>query len=86
MVTDVLLILIETMAKKEEEIIKTGYMIKRSQNKKIYTPINYKQRWFVLNKKSLIYYDIAHKDVSIYILILFLFYLLKGPIFIFILR
>nr|XP_018917341.1 PREDICTED: tyrosine-protein kinase Btk29A isoform X3 [Bemisia tabaci] len=40
-----------------EEIIKQGLMIKRSQNKKRFTPINYKQRWFVLTRKHLIYYD-----------------------------
>lgn len=32
-------------------------MIKRSQNKKRFSPINYKQRWFVLTKRHLIYYD-----------------------------
>lgn len=32
-------------------------MIKRSQNKKRFSPINYKQRWFVLTRRHLIYYD-----------------------------
>uniref|UniRef100_A0A0A9WY19 Tyrosine-protein kinase n=2 Tax=Lygus hesperus TaxID=30085 RepID=A0A0A9WY19_LYGHE len=41
----------------EEEIIKQGLMIKRSQNKKRFSPVNYKSRWFVLTKKHLIYYD-----------------------------
>ncbi|KAK4886423.1 hypothetical protein RN001_002694 [Aquatica leii] len=50
------------MAKKDDEVIKEGFMIKRSQNKKIYTPINYKQRWFVLNPKFLIYYDSDNED------------------------
>lgn len=40
-----------------EEIIKQGFMIKRSQNKKRFSPINYKQRWFVLTCRHLIYYD-----------------------------
>ncbi|XP_075234447.1 tyrosine-protein kinase Btk29A isoform X2 [Lycorma delicatula] len=40
-----------------EEVVKQGFMVKRSQNKKRFTPINYKQRWFVLTKRHLIYYD-----------------------------
>ena len=40
-----------------EEIIKQGFMVKRSQNKKRFSPINYKQRWFVLTRRHLIYYD-----------------------------
>ncbi|KAF7265510.1 hypothetical protein GWI33_021084 [Rhynchophorus ferrugineus] len=38
-------------------VIKQGYMVKRSQNKKLYTLVNYKKRWFVLTKKYLIYYE-----------------------------
>ncbi|RZF38658.1 hypothetical protein LSTR_LSTR003464 [Laodelphax striatellus] len=41
----------------EEEVVKQGFMVKRSQNKKRFTPINYKQRYFVLTRKHLIYYD-----------------------------
>lgn len=41
----------------EGEVVKDGLMIKRSQNKKIYTPVNHKQRWFVLTRKWLVYYD-----------------------------
>ncbi|XP_033218372.1 ras GTPase-activating protein 3-like [Belonocnema kinseyi] len=37
--------------------IKQGFMVKRSQNKKRFTPVNYKQRWFVLTRRHLIYYD-----------------------------
>ncbi|XP_063227607.1 tyrosine-protein kinase Btk [Bacillus rossius redtenbacheri] len=40
-----------------EKVIKEGYMVKRSQNKKRFTPVNYKQRWFVLTRQFLIYYD-----------------------------
>ena len=47
----------------KEEVIKEGFMIKRSQNKKRFTPVNYKQRWFVLTKSYLIYYD-GDGDVS----------------------
>lgn len=39
------------------EVVKEGLMIKRSQNKKRFTPINYKQRWFVLTNHNLIYYE-----------------------------
>lgn len=41
----------------EDEVIREAFMIKRSQNKKIFTPVNYKERWFVLTRKALIYYD-----------------------------
>lgn len=40
-----------------EEIVKQGFMVKRSQNKKRFTPVNYKQRWFVLTRFYLLYYD-----------------------------
>lgn len=42
---------------KGEDVICQTFMIKRSQNKKRFTPINYKQRWFILTKKALTYYD-----------------------------
>ncbi|XP_025205884.1 tyrosine-protein kinase Btk29A isoform X2 [Melanaphis sacchari] len=49
------------MASKDEiddcDIIKQGLMVKRSQNKKRFMPINYKQRWFVLTTKNFIYYE-----------------------------
>ncbi|XP_045459588.1 tyrosine-protein kinase Btk29A [Melitaea cinxia] len=41
----------------DDEVIRQAFMIKRSQNKKIFTPVNYKERCFVLTRKSLIYYD-----------------------------
>ncbi|XP_069676955.1 tyrosine-protein kinase Btk isoform X3 [Periplaneta americana] len=40
-----------------EEVLKQGLMVKRSQNKKRFTPVNYKQRWFILTRNFLIYYD-----------------------------
>ncbi|XP_066999606.1 tyrosine-protein kinase Btk isoform X2 [Anabrus simplex] len=40
-----------------EEVVKQGLMVKRSQNKKRFTPVNYKNRWFVLTRHFLIYYD-----------------------------
>lgn len=45
--------------------IKEGYMIKRSQNKKPYTRVNYKNRLFVLTDQFLIYYDVIGTNVSI---------------------
>lgn len=45
------------------DIIKQGLMVKRSQNKKRFMPINYKQRWFVLTTKNLIYYE-SESEVS----------------------
>ncbi|XP_011299243.1 tyrosine-protein kinase Btk29A isoform X3 [Fopius arisanus] len=39
------------------DIVRQGFMVKRSQNKKRFTPINYKQRWFVLTRRYLVYYD-----------------------------
>ncbi|XP_011178509.1 tyrosine-protein kinase Btk29A isoform X1 [Zeugodacus cucurbitae] len=39
------------------DIVKSGSMVKRAQNKKRFTPVNYKQRWFELTKKSLSYFD-----------------------------
>ncbi|CAB0002088.1 unnamed protein product [Nesidiocoris tenuis] len=41
----------------DEEVVKQGLMVKRSQNKKRFSPVNYKSRWFVLTKKHLVYYD-----------------------------
>jgi tyrosine-protein kinase Tec len=45
------------MAFLTEKTLKEGYMVKRSQNKKVYTMVNYKRRWFVLTRRFLIYYD-----------------------------
>lgn len=44
------------------DVIKSGWMTKRSQNKNRFTPINYKLRWFELNKYWLTYYDIDDVD------------------------
>ncbi|CAG9563056.1 unnamed protein product [Danaus chrysippus] len=41
----------------DDEVIRKAFMVKRSQNKKIFTPVNYKERWFILTRKYLIYYD-----------------------------
>ncbi|KAF4523884.1 hypothetical protein B566_EDAN010202 [Ephemera danica] len=48
-----------------DEIVKQGLMIKRSQNKKRFTPVNYKQRWFVLSRQFLVYYDYTDGEDSL---------------------
>lgn len=50
-----------------DAVIKQGYMVKRSQNKKAYTLVNFKKRWFVLTKKYLIYYDDQNQRVSAFV-------------------
>lgn len=47
------------------DICKSGWMTKRSQNKKRFTPVNYKQRWFELTKYYLYYYDVENAEVSL---------------------
>ena len=42
---------------KSVDVVRQGFMVKRSQNKKRFTPVNYKQRWFVLTRRYLVYYD-----------------------------
>ncbi|XP_059061842.1 tyrosine-protein kinase Btk29A isoform X1 [Achroia grisella] len=43
--------------KDEDEVILQTFMVKRSQNKKLFTPVNYKERLIVLTSRALIYYD-----------------------------
>lgn len=43
--------------KDDDEIILETFMIKRSQNKKLFSPVNFKERWLVLTRRALIYYD-----------------------------
>lgn len=61
------------MANKDDlddcDIIKQGLMVKRSQNKKRFMPINYKQRWFVLTTKNFIYYE-SESEVSLLLIII----------------
>lgn len=46
------------------DIVKSGSMVKRAQNKKRFTPVNYKHRWFELTKRTLCYYDVENVEVS----------------------
>ncbi|CAB3228436.1 unnamed protein product [Arctia plantaginis] len=43
--------------KDDDEIILETFMIKRSQNKKLFSPVNFKERWLVLTRRALTYYD-----------------------------
>ena len=47
-----------------EEVLRESFMTKRSQNKKKSWPTNWRDRWFVLTPKHIIYYD-GDKTVSI---------------------
>ena len=53
------------MTDKSIDILKSGSMIKRSQNKKRFTPINYKTRWFELTRYHLSYYDNGNIEVRL---------------------
>ncbi|XP_017854787.1 tyrosine-protein kinase Btk29A isoform X2 [Drosophila busckii] len=44
------------------DIVKSGSMVKRAQNKKRYTPVNYKHRWFELTKRTLCYFDVENVE------------------------
>lgn len=54
----------DKMTERLYDIVKSGFMIKRAQNKKRFTPVNYKQRWFELTKKTLSYFDVENVEVS----------------------
>lgn len=54
-----------------EKILKSGFMVKRSQNKKISSIIiNYRKRYFELTRNYLSYFDsnIDNKEVRIFVL------------------
>lgn len=61
----------QKMAERLYDIVMSGLMVKRAQNKKRFTPVNYKQRWFELTKKTLSYFDVENIEVSYYFFILF---------------
>ncbi|TDG44307.1 hypothetical protein AWZ03_009280 [Drosophila navojoa] len=47
------------------DIIKSGSMVKRAQNKKRFTPVNYKHRWFELTKRTFCYYDVENVEMKL---------------------
>lgn len=57
------------------DIHKSGWMTKRSQNKKRFTPVNYKLRWFELTKYYLIYFDVESVEVRFLFLFNFIIFL-----------
>lgn len=54
----------DKMSERLFDVLKSGFMVKRAQNKKRFTPVNYKQRWFELTKNTLSYFDMENMDVS----------------------
>ncbi|XP_034472313.1 tyrosine-protein kinase Btk29A isoform X3 [Drosophila innubila] len=52
----------DKMAERLYDIVKSGSMVKRAQNKKRFTPVNYKHRWFELTKRTLCYYDVENVE------------------------
>lgn len=52
-----------SMSERLYDVCKSGWMTKRSQNKKRFTPINYKLRWFELTKQNIYYFDIENVEV-----------------------
>lgn len=54
-----------------DTVLESGPMIKRSQNKKKWSLINYKRRWFELSRSFLVYFDYCEggKEVRIIILL-----------------
>lgn len=61
---------------KSGDVVRQGFMVKRSQNKKRFTPVNYKQRWFVLTRRYLVYYD-GDGEVSVLSFFFFLQFLAR---------
>lgn len=54
----------DRMAERLYDVVKSGSMVKRAQNKKRFTPVNYKHRWFELTKQTLSYFDVENVEVS----------------------
>ncbi|XP_075152585.1 tyrosine-protein kinase Btk29A isoform X1 [Haematobia irritans] len=52
----------DKMSERLYDVVKSGFMIKRAQNKKRFTPVNYKQRWFELTKRTLSYFDVENVE------------------------
>lgn len=61
----------DKMSERLFDIVKSGSMTKRSQNKKRFTPVNYKLRWFELTKHFLSYFDVENVEVSFFFLLFF---------------
>ncbi|EDW04057.1 GH10183 [Drosophila grimshawi] len=53
---------LDKMSEHLYDIVKSGSMVKRAQNKKRFTPVNYKHRWFELTKRTICYYDVENVE------------------------
>lgn len=54
-----------------DSVIKCGPMIKRSQNKKKWSIVNYKNRWFELSRSFLVYFDHCEGGREVRVILLF---------------
>jgi len=54
----------DKMSERLFDVVKSGSMVKRAQNKKRFTPVNYKHRWFELTKRTFCYFDVENVEVS----------------------
>ncbi|KAH8237801.1 hypothetical protein KR032_001616, partial [Drosophila birchii] len=52
----------DRMSERLYDVVKSGSMVKRAQNKKRFTPVNYKHRWFELTKQTLSYFDVENVE------------------------
>ncbi|EDW28837.1 GL19386 [Drosophila persimilis] len=52
----------DKMSERLYDVVKSGSMVKRAQNKKRFTPVNYKHRWFELTKRTLCYFDVENVE------------------------
>ncbi|XP_017029454.1 tyrosine-protein kinase Btk isoform X1 [Drosophila kikkawai] len=53
---------LDRMSERLYDVVKSGSMVKRAQNKKRFTPVNYKHRWFELTKQTLSYFDVENVE------------------------
>ncbi|EDW88483.1 tyrosine-protein kinase Btk29A isoform X1 [Drosophila yakuba] len=52
----------DLMSERLYDVVKSGSMVKRAQNKKRFTPVNYKHRWFELTKRTFSYFDVENVE------------------------
>ncbi|KAI8042321.1 hypothetical protein M5D96_003623 [Drosophila gunungcola] len=53
----------DRMSERLFDVVKSGSMVKRAQNKKRFTPVNYKHRWFELTKRTFCYFDVENVEI-----------------------
>ncbi|XP_002036184.2 tyrosine-protein kinase Btk29A isoform X1 [Drosophila sechellia] len=52
----------DLMSERLYDVVKSGSMVKRAQNKKRFSPVNYKHRWFELTKRTFSYFDVENVE------------------------